>query len=297
MALGFGVLVMTGAMLFLIAHSNHTAAIHTTFAALFVIAAAFHVRNNAKALAGHAIKKRAPPMIAFSVVGVVLAAGVLRLPGADALYDWGNAWRSQQRNTRETTQRFEFLTTHPIPGATLELTAMKGRAFQYPLFAVWIEDAAGSVETLYVSQSVATNRFGDKAIERPEALPVWAHRRAGAIDAVSGATPVENWHLTTHTAARHFTLYLEVNQSFDWNDYYSKTRFPDDPVYSGSGQVGQPSIVYAAELDPSRTYFALEPIGHGHHSGKTGDIDRDLSKITTALEILDGVMVKYSRVD
>jgi len=215
------------------------------------------------------------------------------LPGADALYDWGNEWRAQQRNTHESTERFESLVTNAsMPGTALDITVMKGHAFQYPLFAVWLEHD-GHAETLYVSQSVPAKRFGDRDIERPEALPVWSHRRE--IDAVTGATPVENWHLSTHAQFTRATLYLEVNQSFDWNDYYSKTRFPDDPIYSGDGQVGQPSVVYAAEIDPSRSYFALNPIGHGHHAGRDGAIDPDLSKLTTALEILDGVIVRVTR--
>src|SRR5678816_3771049 len=79
LALGFTILAVTGLMLFLVAHSNHTAAIHTTFAALFLIGAGLHIRNNSRALGLHVVRKR-PSVVAFAIVGVVLAAAVLRLP-------------------------------------------------------------------------------------------------------------------------------------------------------------------------------------------------------------------------
>ncbi|MBK7075385.1 MAG: hypothetical protein IPH44_24160 [Myxococcales bacterium] len=124
---------------------------------------------------------------------------------------------------------------------------------------------------------------------------MWLHRREPDVDAVSAATPDATWHLTTSTTATTTaTLYVEVNQSFDWNDYYSKSRFPDDAIYSGSGQVGQPSVVYAATIDLARpgAYTALNPVGHGHHSGRDGAIVPDLAPLTTALEIVDRIVVK-----
>ncbi len=36
----------------------------------------------------------------------------------------------------------------------------------------------------------------------------------------------------------------------------------------------------------------MKPIGHGHHSGINGDIDTDLSNITTALELIDRAIIE-----
>lgn len=174
-----------------------------------------------------------------------------------------------------------------------------------------------SRETLYLSQGIAHSRLLKNVdgewvpgeVRRPEALPVWGHHRGlrapdgyylpdadhPIADAVTGATPTESWVLHTRASgpAKRFTIYVEVNQSYDWNAYYNKTRFPDDPIYSGSGQVGQPSVVYAATVDlaaPAR-YYALNPVGHGHPGGADG-LDPDLSTLTTALDIVDGVLLK-----
>jgi len=293
LALAVMVLIVTGVMLFLIAHSNVTATIHTMFALLVLIVVGLHVRNNARSLVKHASRGRAL-WGALIPTAVLLAGVLLEVPGFTRIYDWGNAWRAQQTNTRETTERYQFLSTNAAEsGLQLELDIKKGRAFQYPLFAVWIE-AGGEIETLYVSPSVPTKTFSGESLERPEALPVWSHRREAALraDAISAATPVHSWHLSSRATRQPFTIYFEVNQSFDWNDYYSQERFPDDPIYSGSGKVGQPSVVYAAEVDLARTYYALEPVGHGHHAGRDGVLVRDLANLTTALEIVDGVLLK-----
>jgi len=42
---------------------------------------------------------------------------------------------------------------------------------------------------------------------------------------------------------------MEVNRTYDFNEYYSKTRFPDDAIYSGTGSSGQPSLIYKAIID------------------------------------------------
>lgn len=41
-------------------------------------------------------------------------------------------------------------------------------------------------------------------------------------------------------------------------------------------------------------YYALIPVGHGHPGGGDG-LDPDLSTLTTAFDILDGVLVRVAR--
>jgi hypothetical protein len=46
-----------------------------------------------------------------------------------------------------------------------------------------------------------------------------------------------------------YKLMIEVNRTYDFNEYYSKTRFPDDAIYSGTGSSGQPSLIYESIVD------------------------------------------------
>src|SRR5690606_32391837 len=72
----------------------------------------------------------------------------------------------------------------------LEIEFQKGKTFNHPSFAFWIEDLEGNyIQTLYVTGYVAKGRFGFGEIEpgkwkdepgdarRPATLPYWAHKR------------------------------------------------------------------------------------------------------------------------
>ena len=88
---------------------------------------------------------------------------------------------------------------------------------------------------------------------------------------------------------------LEVNQSYDWNEFYTKNKFPNDSIYSGSGQVGQPSLIYEEIIEINNLdlnkYKFMNLVGHGHHSGNNGKLYTDLSKISTAKEIIDRLIL------
>lgn len=143
---------------------------------------------------------------------------------------------------------------------------------------------------------------------RPESLPVFLHKIAQAegsptssatpdLDGYSGATLTENFLLKTSTddtATQPYKIRLEINQSFDFNHYYSSNRFPDDHVYSGDGFSAQPSVIYEAVIDPTspQQFYPMAIVGHGHHSGRDGVLYEDLSNLTTALEIIDRVIVE-----
>jgi hypothetical protein len=312
----------TGLLMFFMKHSRTTAAIHTSFGIIVFVVAVLHARNNWKPLRGYGYR----PLLISVVPALLLLGGlVYEAPGLSAVYDWGNEWRSQQENKEESRIVYQSLATNAAArGIALELDARKGKTFDYPLFAVWIEDLQGKfLQTLYVSKVIGTSVFqagreenGEwvpDVVRRPEALPYWGHRRGirakdgyflpdastQVPDVLTGATPTESFRLRTRTddPLTAFRIYLEVNQSFDWNDYFSKTRFPDDAIYSGSGANGQPSVVYAAAIDLSQpiTHYALNVVGHGHPGGHNGELEVDLSRMTTALEILDGVTIKIIR--
>jgi hypothetical protein len=214
-----------------------------------------------------------------------------------------------------------FLTNPDGEGITMDIEFRKGRSHYFPLMAIWIEDTLGNfIQTLYVAESIATGIFahGDASdgkwmpgpIRRPAALPFWGHRRgiraddgyylpdAGnpVPDAYTGATPGGSFILTTRTdnlLKEPFYLFFEINQSWDWNKYWTNNKYPDDMEYFSSAQ---PAIVYNTLIDPSLTgeKFIMEPVGRSHHSGATGELFVDLHTLTTALEIAGSIEVRIT---
>ncbi|WP_076410520.1 DUF4405 domain-containing protein [Shewanella sp. UCD-KL12] len=147
---------------------------------------------------------------------------------------------------------------------------------------------------------------------RPESLPVFLHKLGKEtvdgyfvptegellIDAYTGATMLDSFLLATRLKDTGFDkvkIRFEINHSFDFNEYYSSDRFPNDEIYSGNGYSAQPSIIYEAVIDLSSDatkYFPMALIGQGHHSGQNGEINTDVSKLTTALELVDRIIVE-----
>ena len=115
-------------------------------------------------------------------------------------------------------------------------------------------------------------------------------------DVITTATPIGSYNLASKVDSRldNFRVLMEINRSFDFNDYYSKDAFPDDPIYSGPGFSGQPALVYAASIDTNdgEEFYVLKPIGHSHHSGADGNLYEDLSKLDTALSIVERIFVR-----
>ncbi|MCF8227817.1 MAG: DUF2271 domain-containing protein [Bacteroidales bacterium] len=192
----------------------------------------------------------------------------------------------------------------------------------YPLMAIWIEDMDSNfMETLYVAQSIGTSvfRHGDASsgkwqpgtIRRPAALPYWSHQRGvkakdglylpapeePVADAITGPTPPSDFVLISKSSNKlpdRFRILFEINQSWDWNEYWTNTKYPDDTEYKSSSQ---PSIIYEAVIDRNsqkQEYF-MNPIGHGHYSGKDGKLYTDLSTLTTAKQIVERIVVKIEK--
>lgn len=147
---------------------------------------------------------------------------------------------------------------------------------------------------------------------RPESLPVFLHAlglmssggvvvpevSTPVLDAYAGATLLDNFLLTTRTLVslpEQFRIRMEINQSFDFNNYYSSDRFPDDKIYSGNGFSAQPSVIYEAIVDRRDRHpiYILKLIGQGHHSGRDGVVNPDTSKLTTAKQLVDRVIVEF----
>jgi hypothetical protein len=116
------------------------------------------------------------------------------------------------------------------------------------------------------------------------------------LDGYTGATLLNNYLLSSslkNPQSGKYTVFLEINQSFDFNDYYSSDRFPNDKIYSGDGFSAQPSVVYQAQIDfdSSTQLYPMTLVGHGHHSGQNGEIDINTENLTTALAIVDRIIV------
>jgi hypothetical protein len=205
-------------------------------------------------------------------------------------------------------------------GWPLKIEFARGASHNHPLMAIWITDTNFNyIETLYIAKSIAKGVFehGDESsgkwmpgpIRRPAALPVWAHNRniqendglyiptqeTAMPDAITGATPPGNFILFTSTSSKDlkvFDVYLEINQSWDWNEYWTNNKYPEDEDYKTSCQ---PSLIYKTTIDVRNHRggaLNLKLVGHGHFSGENGAIHTNLNTITTAKNIVQSAKVQ-----
>lgn len=204
-------------------------------------------------------------------------------------------------------------------GELLEFRFDRGSSHNHPLMALWLEDTQGNyIQTLYVAKSIGKGEFAhgtasdDKwepgPVRRPAALPVWSHSRGvqeddGLFiptvdtpipDAYTSATPPSSFLLRTRTdkpLPENFNIYFEINQTWDWNEYWTNNKYPNDENYKTSCQ---PALVYMGSVSKKmlgqQVIFAL--IGHSHYSGKDGELNEDISSITTAKSITESVSVR-----
>jgi len=324
--------------MYFLSHGEIVSTLHTVFGLLFTFAAIFHLLNNWLSIKAYAAvpqnhrpkKVISKEMVIITVLALVVSvSAVFHWQPLRFVYEWGQSFRIGQRQEEKRLEYELHEFNADAPGTKLTLELKTGPYWRWPTYAFWVEDSIGNyIQTLYVTHKLAKNDFYIKAItkngidtfveepetkelrERPEALPVWAHKygtksdRGNFVphgnnavpDGYSGATLLTNFLLNTttrKTLPKKFKVLFEINHSFDWNEYYSKDRFPDDLVYSGDGKVGQPSIVYEATVDlrSKEKFYLMKPTGHGHHSGKDGSVDADLSNITTALQLIDRAIV------
>lgn len=237
-----------------------------------------------------------------------------------------------------------FLMVAGFPGCTTDLQITSGELevsieegsgwlHKHPLFlgisfrtppqiAVWVEDENGVfLGSLYVSKKAAAQGWlpsvgeglDPKDIRRPEALPVWSHRRGirysdglymptandPVVDAVTSATPKNglDFAFAPEAGLRKFRIFAELNQSLDFNGTYPKDAARGTSGYSG-GEFGsgQPSLVYYCEVDldsPEEEYvFTLA--GQGSADGSDGLVRPTLG-ITDAAEIVDRITARVFR--
>jgi hypothetical protein len=204
-------------------------------------------------------------------------------------------------------------------GLNLEIKFLKGKYHNHPTFSFWVEDVEGKyIETLMVTEYVGTGIFGHGALgegkwdskpgpaRRPSSLPYWLHKYSVELgglllptpekpvpDAITSATPQGDFILSTvvkNKLPKKFRLLMELNQTWDWNEYWNNLLYADDADYKASCQ---PALVYSVTIDTDQFQkeYYLNPIGHSHYSGKDGELYTDISTITTAKEIVNKVSV------
>lgn len=225
------------------------------------------------------------------------------------------------RNQISKAEKAEILSMNSSgAGQLIELEYRTGPEHSHPLYAIWIEDLNGNyLQTLYVSESIGkgifkygNNRSGKwmpGPVRRPAALPYWAHKRnvkesdglfipmeqTAMPDAYTAATPIGDFNLFARTDSQleiPFKILLEINQSFDWNNYWYNNRFGADTAYQSSAQ---PALVYSTELiDPKaiKDSYSMSVIGHSHYNGSSGVLESDVSTLSTALDITKSINIR-----
>lgn len=329
-AFSFIVLFVTGVLSYLQAYARITATLHTVFGILFSVGVFCHIANNIKPLKRYGSEKKT--IAVFSVVSFLFLGAYFQAAPFQKLMDYGAAQKATTEKTlNQTTYEIIEMNTHKAIQLTLDV--LRSKHYWHPQMAVWTEDVEGNyLETIFVTKATAKGLFfggrskdnfktfdaeqsASSDYRRVNALPVWSHKRnvpyADSMfvptpdhplpDGISGATIVDNFKLQSSIdTVRKFKLHVELNVAFDDNEFYSEFDFPDDEIFhSGTGQLGQPSIVFSTTIDmnDNKDYYLMDLIGHGHQSGQNGKIYTDLSTLTTAKEIVERIVVGVKRIE
>lgn len=312
-------MALTGGLSYVSKYDARLSDFHVVFSLVFVLLALFHISNNFKPLRNYLVQGRPGLLLGIlgGVLGLVLGVAY-SLPPFRQIVEFGRELRSRDEVRKKVewvlTTRSEALGEPLVidfragPEYTSETKLPDGRVIRsIPQVAVWIEDGEGTyLETLFVSGKAGSGGYSGGKNRRPGALPVWSHARgvraadglfmpdanSSLPDAVTAATPLTSFSVHSKVLGRPgLRVMIEINKSFDSNDFFNKETFAHDPVYVKNPN-GQPSLVYRADLDEGPSLVLAKLLGHGHISGGDGKIDPDLSRMTTALEIFKGIVVE-----
>lgn len=322
--LSFVILFVTGILSFAMPYSRSIATLHTVFGGVFALGVLFHITHNFRLLQSY-IKEKGALFIGLTVAVVFLGAKY-EMPLFQQFMDFGARVKSGSESP-VTHNGYELVEMNTKKGTKITLELLRGKHYWHPQMAVWIEDEAGDyVETLFVSKATAKGLFfggrnktnfktfdhkkqRSNTLRRVNALPVWSHKRGKRYEdglfvptrdqplpeAIAGETLTDSFVLSASTELHaKFYLRVELNVAFDDNEYYSEYDFPEDETFhNGTGQLGQPSIIYSALVDKfdGKAYYLMDLVGHGHHSAQNGTIYTDLSTLTTAMEIVERIVV------
>jgi len=315
LTLTFTGLLGSGLWLFWHPADGKAVIIHLLLALCFLLVLLVHISNNLKPLRSYLRKHPVVLIFILSASMVVLSSGA-SLP-EHLIRDYARLQQLLQTQPDHSLTVYEF--AEP-PNLSVELRA--GQQFWFPQVAIWITDTAGHyMKTLFVTHSTAKGEFyggrtkqnfkefdqsmgNEMEIHRVDALPYWSYqhgvqaedglfaptRNHPLPDGISGATADGSMLLHSKVDTdQPFKLHVELNVAFDDNRFYSAYDFPEDTLYhSGTGLMGQPSVVYTTTIYPHHQtkHYLLQYQGHTHPT-QYGPLTSDTEKLTTALEILD----------
>lgn len=211
-------------------------------------------------------------------------------------------------------------TFQEIGSDKMTINLERGEYYNHPTFVIWKEDMSGKyLETVFITKSYASGIYGYEMVGdsvwrnisgtsiQPAALPYWTYKKGKIndktyvpnpdnpfVDAYTGATPKQNFKFETGSKSTigSYRILFEINQTADWNHYWTNNKYPDSPAYKHSAQ---PSIIYAVTVNEEDAVFYMNPIGHGDPKGETGKLFTDLSTLTTVKEILNSVKIEINR--
>jgi len=323
-SLSFIVLSITGILSYFNVYSRVLATLHTIFGLVFIVGILFHFKNNFGSIKRYSKGK----IFVFLTLAIALFFfGVYyQLEPFKAIMDFGAKLKATDKQELNHSS-YEMIEMNTEDDLKLTIDVLRAEHYWHPQMAIWTEDMRGNyLQTLFVSKATANGLFfGGRSKEnfkdfdakkklsgdyrRVNALPIWSHKRGVQYedglyvptnddplsDAISGATITDNFILKTSTNSTSvFKLKIELNVAFDDNEYYSEYDFPDDEIFhNGTGQLGQPSIVFDTQIDmkDGKNYYLMELIGHGHRSGQTGELFEELNTLTTAKQIVERIIV------
>lgn len=312
-----GFMSWTGIQMYWYPYDQSTAVLHTFTGILFLGFVLVHLWNNLKPLKGYLLKRKGqwkvqPLTTTFlSLLGILLLFVPIYkfdLPPITSVYELG-----KDRKLNQDIYIKRIQAAIEPEGLPVSIEVLRGAKATDPQMAIWAVDKKGQlIKTLFVSNGVAKEDFVNLEgnHRRPEALPVWTHLRGiqaadglyvpdsatEVPDGISGATPNTNFALATNLEGMEtdsLRIFLEINASFDWNEKYHEKAFPDDPVYSGPGMVGQPALIFSTSYFKVNTeqILKMKLVGRAHHSGKNGVIYSDMEGITTAKQLVERALV------
>jgi len=182
-------------------------------------------------------------------------------------------------------------------------------------FALWVEDGNGKyIKTIFLTNFIGRYGGGNHSIDpnielsdgnRLSALPIWSFKRGvidntfginsyyppaetessypDDIDAISGATPnniIQKRTLQLSNLPHGiYKCWIEVNTSYDSNEYYNYGR-------------GQPSVVWQTTINVTQnpdSKMVLNYTGYGSPDGSNGSINKPDLTITTATERISDI--------
>lgn len=169
-----------------------------------------------------------------------------------------------------------------------------------PQFALWLENEKGEIQTIFVTHCTAKDDWEGQAFV-PLVLPFWVNkfkteykRKIGPTyfdplpDAFSGATPKKHFAQKFSSGDDLWNLYLEVNVSGDYNEFYKQKMIEGNIEDFGNGQ---PSIVYELLDILNNAGSEFQIIGQSKQFVSTKEL-LDTTGITSAYKLLKEIELK-----